>query len=141
VTRALSTATVPIASEIDIVHVRQAAREAATTAGLNLVQQTKLVTAASELARNALVYGGGGEATTTVEEEGGIRTVRMTFTDSGPGIPDLDLAMTDGYTTGSGLGLGLGGTKRLADQFGVDTAPGKGTTVRIAFSARKRPGL
>jgi serine/threonine-protein kinase RsbT len=131
--------TVAIKTEPDIVHVRQAAREAAVSAGFSLVQQTKLVTAASELARNALVYGGGGHAEIVVEESGSTGTVQLTFVDSGPGIPDLEQAMTDGYTTGSGLGLGLGGARRLADRFHIESEPGKGTTIRLSISTRRRP--
>jgi serine/threonine-protein kinase RsbT len=129
---------VAIRNEVDIVHVRQAAREAAVTAGFSLVQQTKLVTAASELARNALVYGGGGQAEILVEETPTSGTVQLTFADSGPGIPDIDVAMTDGYTTGSGLGLGLGGARRLADHFHIESAPGKGTTIRLSISSRRK---
>lgn len=133
-TRAPATSTVPITDEGDIVHVRQAARAAATAAGFTLVQQTKLVTAASELARNALVYGGGGQAEIFTDET----SVRMVFRDAGPGIADIDRAMTDGYTTGSGLGLGLGGARRLADGFSIASSPQDGTTVEITMSARRR---
>ncbi|GAA5164651.1 anti-sigma regulatory factor [Amycolatopsis dongchuanensis] len=134
-----ATTSVAITSETDIVHVRQAAREAAVSAGFSLVQQTKLVTAASELARNTLVYGGGGRAEIVVEESPLAGTVRLTFVDSGPGIPDIDLALTDGYTTGSGLGLGLGGARRLADRFSIDSAPGKGTRIELSITARRKP--
>lgn len=139
-TRAPSNTSVAIHDEFDIVHVRHAARQAATTAGFTLVQQTKLVTAASELARNALVYGGGGKAEIAVEDLGANRTVRMIFTDRGPGITDIEAAMADGFTTGSGLGLGLGGAKRLADQFRIESAPGRGTTVEITMSVRRNAG-
>ncbi|GHF52199.1 anti-sigma regulatory factor [Amycolatopsis bartoniae] len=128
-----------INGETDIVHVRQAAREAAVTAGFSLVQQTKLVTAASELARNTLIYGGGGRAEIVIEESAFGDTVRLVFVDSGPGIPDIDLALTDGYTTGSGLGLGLGGARRLADQFHIDSAPGKGTRIELSITTRRKP--
>lgn len=138
-TRLSSTNTVAIKTEPDIVLVRQVAREAAVTAGFSLVQQTKLVTAASELARNALVYGGGGQAEIVVEESGSTRTVRLTFVDSGPGIPDIELALTDGYTTGSGLGLGLGGARRLADRFHIESAPGKGTRIELSLSTHRKP--
>ncbi|WP_435155180.1 anti-sigma regulatory factor [Amycolatopsis sacchari] len=134
-----ATTSVAITSETDIVQVRQAAREAAVSAGFSLVQQTKLVTAASELARNTLVYGGGGRAEIVVEESALAGTVRLTFVDSGPGIPDIDLALTDGYTTGSGLGLGLGGARRLADRFSIDSAPGKGTRIELSITARRKP--
>jgi serine/threonine-protein kinase RsbT len=140
VTRAPARTTVPIRGENDIVHVRQAARDAAVSAGFSLVQQTKLVTAASELARNALVYGGGGKAELGLEDSGGVKTVHMTFSDEGPGIEDIDVAMTDGYTTGSGLGLGLSGARRLADQFSIDSTPGAGTRVRISLSSRRKSG-
>jgi serine/threonine-protein kinase RsbT len=140
VTRVLSTSTVSIETETDIVHVRARAREAATSAGFSLVQQTKLVTAASELARNALVYGGGGTAETSVEQGADTATVHMTFTDSGPGIPDVQAALTDGFTTGNGLGLGLGGAGRLADKITIDSTPGVGTTVRISLSAKRIRG-
>jgi serine/threonine-protein kinase RsbT len=117
--------------EEDIVRVRQVARLAATEAGLSLVDQTKLVTAASELARNTVVYGGGGTARLQVLESAGRRGVRIEFEDHGPGIADLKLALTDGYTTGNGLGLGLSGAKRLCNEFEVRSELGKGTTVVI----------
>lgn len=121
----------PIAGDGDVVRVRQAARSAAVEAGLSLVDQTKVVTAASELARNTLVYGGGGAAEVEVVREGGRAGVRAWFRDDGPGIVDVELALTDGYSTGGGLGLGLSGTRRLVDEFDLDTGPGKGTTVRV----------
>ncbi|HVV14742.1 MAG TPA: ATP-binding protein [Amycolatopsis sp.] len=127
-----------IQTETDIVLVRQATREAALAAGFSLVQQTKLVTAASELARNALVYGGGGKAEIEVEETAQTGTVWLTFIDSGPGIPDIERALTDGYTTGSGLGLGLGGARRLADRFHIESAPGQGTVIKLAISTRRK---
>ena len=121
----------PIASDEDVVRVRQAVRTVAVVAKLSLVDQTKLVTAASELARNTLVYGGGGKATIELVIEGRRTGVRAAFTDHGPGISDVNLALTDGYTTGSGLGLGLSGARRLVDEFTLDTAVGKGTTVTM----------
>ncbi len=121
----------PIVSDEDIVRVRQAIRSLAVAAKLSLIDQTKLVTAASELARNTLVYGGGGQVTIDVLAEGRKGGVRAVFEDEGPGIPDVDLALTDGYTSGSGLGLGLSGARRLVDQFRLDTAVGRGTTVEI----------
>lgn len=130
---------VVISSETDIVHVRQVARESAVAAGFSLVQQTKLVTAASELARNALIHGGGGQADIAVEENAGSATVRLVFADSGPGIGDIELAMSDGYTTGSGMGLGLGGARRLADTFAIESAPGEGTRVELTITARRKP--
>jgi serine/threonine-protein kinase RsbT len=117
--------------EEDIVRVRQVARAAAIEAGLSLVDQTKLVTAASELARNTVIYGGGGTARLRILESGGRRGVRIEFEDHGPGIADLQLALQDGYTTGNGLGLGLSGAKRLCNEFELKSEPGKGTTVVI----------
>ncbi len=96
---------------------------------LSLVDQTKLVTAASELARNTLVHGGGGRAEVQIVANGRRKGVRIVFIDEGPGIPDLDLAFTDGYPTTGGLGLGLSGARRLMDEFDLQTVPGKGTTV------------
>lgn len=125
-----------IATEADVVRVRQVVRTLAVSAKLSLVDQTKMVTAASELARNTLVYGGGGEMTVEMVEDGRRRGVRATFTDSGPGIPDLQLAMTEGWTSGSGLGLGLSGSRRLVDDFVIDSRPGVGTTVRVVKWSR-----
>ena len=119
-----------IAGDDDVVRVRQLVRAQAVAATkLSLVDQTKLVTAASELARNTLLHGGGGRAEVQIVANGRRKGVRIVFTDSGPGIPDLDLAFTDGYTTKGGLGLGLSGARRLMDEFEVQTAPGQGTTV------------
>jgi serine/threonine-protein kinase RsbT len=123
--------TLQIRSSDDVVRVRQRARAFAVEAGLTLVDQTKIVTAASELARNTLDYGGGG----TVEIEAlpaPQRGVRLTFADQGPGIADIEVALRDGYTTGHGLGLGLGGAKRLSSEFHIESWPGHGTRVRIA---------
>lgn len=125
-----------IASSEDVVRVRQAVRAVAVVAKLSLVDQTKLVTAASELARNTLVYGGGGKANIELVIEGRRAGVRAAFTDHGPGISDVDLAFTDGYTTGSGLGLGLSGARRLVDEFTLDTAVGEGTTVTMVKWSR-----
>ncbi|GEL47129.1 anti-sigma regulatory factor [Cellulomonas hominis] len=125
-----------IATDGDVVRVRQAVRALAQGARLSLVDQTKLVTAASELARNTLIYGGGGEALLSVETNGRRTGVRVEFRDEGPGIPDLDQAMTDGWTSGSGLGLGLSGARRLVEQFAIDTAPGRGTRVTITSWSR-----
>lgn len=99
--------------------------------GFGLVDQTKMVTAASELARNAVVYGGGGEVSLEQVGNGSRRGLRLVFEDRGPGIPDVELALRDGYTTGGGLGLGLGGARRLANDFEIDSAPGRGTRVAI----------
>jgi serine/threonine-protein kinase RsbT len=115
----------------DVVRVRQQVRARAVEIGLGLVDQTKIVTASSELARNTLDYGGGGTARLQTIQNG-IRTgLRLTFEDSGPGIPDIDLALKDGYTTGSGLGLGLGGAKRLSNEFEITSTVGEGTRVSI----------
>ncbi|MFF7355838.1 MULTISPECIES: anti-sigma regulatory factor [Streptomyces] len=124
-----SATSLPIGSDADLAWVRQQVRQCAAQLGFGLVQQTKLVTAASELARNTLVHGGGGRAEITPLDEGRGRGLKMCFVDSGPGIRDLELAMTDGYTSGGGLGLGLSGAKRLVHEFAVDTEPGRGTTV------------
>jgi serine/threonine-protein kinase RsbT len=121
----------PITTAEDVVTVRQAVRQRAVDLGFNLVDQTKIVTAASELARNTLQYGGGG--TLRIEEviEGARRGIRLVFEDNGPGIPNIELAMKDGYTTGSGLGLGLSGAKRLSNEFNIQSRPGEGTRVTI----------
>jgi serine/threonine-protein kinase RsbT len=122
--------TLPVASEPDMVAVRRRVREVAARTGLSLVDQTKLVTAASELARNTLTYGGGGMM--LLESLNGPRLgVRLTFTDKGPGIPDIDLALRDGFTTGSGLGLGLSGSKRLVNEFEIESKVGEGTRVAV----------
>jgi serine/threonine-protein kinase RsbT len=126
-----------ISSGDDVVRVRQKVRVAAAECGLSLVDQTKLVTAASELARNALIHGGGGVATVETVMSGTGRTgIRVTFSDEGPGIPDLDLALTDGWTTGDGMGLGLSGARRLVDEFGLTSKPGEGTSVVVAKWSR-----
>ena len=122
---------IKIQSSADVVVVRQSVRSAAMEQSFSLVDQTKLVTAASELARNTLDYGGGGGVRIEVISEGARKGVRLTFKDEGPGIADIDLAMRDGYTSGGGLGLGLGGAKRLVNEFHIDSAPGKGTTITI----------
>ena len=122
--------TLPVAAEPDMVAVRRRVREVSAQVGLSLVDQTKLVTAASELARNTLIYGGGG--TMQLESLNGPRLgVRLTFVDNGPGIANVDLAFRDGFTTGTGLGLGLGGSKRLVNEFEIDSKPGKGTRVAV----------
>ena len=114
-----------------IIKARQIVRDCAVMQGFSLVDQTKLVTAASELARNTLIHGGGGEMHIEVLVDGARRGVRATFVDHGPGIPDIDQAMKDGYTTKGGLGMGLGGAKRLVNEFAVTSTVGKGTTVTI----------
>jgi serine/threonine-protein kinase RsbT len=120
-----------VRAQSDIVNVRQVVRSWCMGVGMGLVDLTKIVTAASEIARNTVEYGGGG--TLLLEEvRDGLRSgVRLTFADEGPGIRDVDRAMTDGFTSGNGMGLGLGGTKRLVDQFSIESAPGVGTTVTI----------
>jgi serine/threonine-protein kinase RsbT len=121
-----------IRTQEDIVKVRQAVRSRAAEIGLSLVDQTKIVTAASELARNALDYGGGGRMFSQILAEIGRKGLRLTFEDFGPGIADVEQAMRDGFTTGGGLGLGLGGAKRLCNEFKIDSSPGKGTRITIA---------
>jgi serine/threonine-protein kinase RsbT len=121
----------PLKNEHDIVVSRQAVRRLAQEAGFSLVDQTKLVTAASELGRNALIYGGGGELKWSTLLEGSKRGVRLVFEDRGPGIPDLEQALTDGWSSGSGLGLGLTGARRLVNEFELDTKVGVGTRVTI----------
>ena len=122
----------PIATSDDVVRVRQQVRVRAVEAGLGLVDQTKIITAASELARNALDYGGGGQVTIEPLQNGARRGVRLTFTDHGPGIADIDQALTDGFTSGGGLGLGLSGAKRLSNEFSIHSVVGEGTTGMIA---------
>jgi serine/threonine-protein kinase RsbT len=122
----------PIRSQEDVVRVRQATRENAIAQGFSLVDQTKLVTAASEVARNTLDYGKGGEVEIARVADGPRKGLRLTFVDQGPGIEDVEQALTDGYSSGSGLGLGLGGARRLSNEFSIDSAPGKGTRVSIA---------
>ena len=124
--------TIAVRSSDDVVRVRQAVRARAIEAGFGIVDQTKLVTAASEIARNTVVYGGGGTLRIEIVREGTRRGVQLTFSDNGPGIADIATAMTDGYTTGGGLGLGLSGSKRLSNEFSIESAPGKGTTVTLA---------
>jgi serine/threonine-protein kinase RsbT len=125
------TETLNIQTSIDIVLVRQAVRQMAVEIGLSLVDQTKIVTAASELARNTLEYGGGGTLKLEMLQEGRKRGLRLTFEDQGPGIPNIEMALKDGFTTGSGLGMGLGGAKRLANEFEIQSAVGEGTRVVI----------
>ena len=122
---------VPVRSSEDIVRVRQAVRNWAVELGFGLVDQTKLVTAASELARNTVNYGGGGTVRMGALSNASHLGLQLTFEDHGPGIADVESALRDGYTTGSGLGLGLGGARRLANEFEIDSHPGEGTRVRI----------
>lgn len=127
----------PIRSGDDVVRIRQLVRVVAADCGLSLVDQTKVVTAASELARNTLVHGGGGTARVELVKTGnGRKGVRIGFTDEGPGIPDIAMALTDGWTTGSGLGLGLSGARRLVDEFELMSQPGSGTSVVVVKWSR-----
>jgi serine/threonine-protein kinase RsbT len=127
----------PIRTGDDVVRVRQQTRVAAADCGLSLVDQTKLVTAASELARNTLIHGGGGKARIEVVKSGSGRSgVKVDFVDNGPGIADQELALTDGWTSGNGLGLGLSGARRLVDEFELTSEPGAGTTVVVVKWSR-----
>ncbi|GAA3487153.1 anti-sigma regulatory factor [Streptomyces cremeus] len=128
--------TILITTSGDVVKARQAVRTQAQRTGLSLVNQTKLVTAASELGRNTLLYGGGGRARIAVVAQGGRRGVWARFEDEGPGIADMDLALTDGWTSGNGMGLGLSGARRLVDEFEIESAAGRGTTVSVVKWAR-----
>ena len=128
--------TLQIHSAKDIVRTRQAVRVQAVELGFNLVEQTKLVTAASELARNTVDWGGGGTVRLEVLSEGRRQGLRLTFEDQGPGIPDVELAMEDGYTSGGGLGLGLGGARRLVGEFEIISRVGEGTRVTITMWRR-----
>ena len=123
--------TMPLRSEQDVVLARQAVRKITQEAGFNLVDQTKMVTAASELARNAVIYGGGGLLKLERILDEGREGLRLTFSDDGPGIADLNLAMKDGWTSGKGLGMGLSGAKRLVNEFEIDSKLGAGTRVTI----------
>jgi serine/threonine-protein kinase RsbT len=123
--------TMPIRTSEDVVLVRQAVRKWSIEQGFSLVDQTKMITAASELARNTLDYGGGGTVRLEALLHGIRKGLRLTFEDHGPGIPDVDLALTDGYTTGKGMGMGLGGSRRLVNEFDIDSRVGEGTRVTI----------
>jgi serine/threonine-protein kinase RsbT len=129
--RVVSAESMEIRTSDDVVLVRQAVRKKSIALGLGLVDQTKVVTASSELARNTLEYGGGGTVQLELVENGAHSGLRVTFEDQGPGIADLDLALTDGYTTGHGMGLGLSGAKRLSNEFEIWSKPGEGTRVSI----------
>ena len=126
-----SSGTQPIHIEQDVVLARQTARKLATECGMRLIDLTKMVTAVSELARNTMVYGGGGDMDWQILDEDHKVGLRLTFRDEGPGIADIKLAMTDGWTSGSGMGLGLTGAKRLVQEFELDTEPGRGTRITI----------
>ncbi len=127
----LSEETATVRSDADVVLARQMVRTRAVSLGFSLVDQTKIVTAVSELARNTVVHGRGGTMRLLMLNDGPRKGLRLIFEDNGPGIPDVELALRDGYTTGSGLGMGLGGAKRLVNEFEIHSSPGKGTTVSI----------
>ncbi|MBN6033698.1 anti-sigma regulatory factor [Amycolatopsis sp. 195334CR] len=122
--------------EEDLLTARHAVRASAVSAGFSIVDQTKIVTAASELVRNAYIHGGGGTLTITVLRDRARVGLRLRVRDRGPGIPDVDQAMTDGFSTGAGLGHGLGGTRRLVDDFGIDTGPGGTTVTAVRWKPR-----
>lgn len=121
----------PVLSSADVVKARQVVRQWAAELKFSLVEQTKLVTATSELARNALEHGGGGSMIAEIVEDGAKKGIKLVFDDKGPGIADVELALKDGYTTGAGMGLGLSGSKRLVSHFEIKSEPGRGTTVTI----------
>jgi len=121
----------PLKTDEDVVRLRKSVRDNLIALGFSLIEQTKMVTAASELARNTLKYGGGGEAQLILLSDFDRRGLKLNFVDQGPGIADIELALTDGYTSGGGLGLGLSGAKKLADEFELNSQPGHGTTVTI----------
>ena len=125
------TESLSVRSSAEVVAVRHAVRKWAIEIGLGLVEQTKIVTAASELARNMVDYGGGGMLTLEALDDGIRKGLRLTFEDEGPGIADIEQALRDGYTSGSGMGLGLGGAKRLSNEFSIRSKPGEGTVVSI----------
>jgi serine/threonine-protein kinase RsbT len=127
----LKTETLELRTEQDIVRARQAVRRLSIECSFSLVDQTKMVTAASELARNTVTYGGGGTVLCETLQDGIRKGLRLSFIDSGPGIADVSLAMTDGWTSGSGMGMGLTGAKRLVNEFDLDSKPGQGTRVTI----------
>jgi serine/threonine-protein kinase RsbT len=130
--RVIRNETLSVRNEQEVVLSRQAVRRACQEIGFGLVDQTKMITAASELARNTVVYGGGGTMVLEVLQNGGRDGLRLCFEDQGPGIADLEQALTDGWTSGNGLGLGLSGSRRLVNEFDIDTRPGEGTRVTIA---------
>ncbi|MFE9312506.1 anti-sigma regulatory factor [Streptomyces sp. NPDC088353] len=132
-------ACLPIRSDMDLAWVRQHVRQSAARLGFSLVDQTKLITAASELARNTLVHGGGGQMEAALVVDGHVHGLRLAFSDEGPGITDLDRALSDGYTSGDGLGMGLGGARRLVHEFTIDSTPGAGTRVTVTSWATRAP--
>jgi serine/threonine-protein kinase RsbT len=129
---AVPVSVIQIRTSEDVVRVRQVTRAGAVAQGFSLVDQTKLVTAASELARNTLEHGGGGDVEVRLVNEAGKRGLRLTFNDKGPGILNIEQALKDGYTTGGGLGLGLGGARRLSNEFQIESKPGEGTRIMMA---------
>ncbi len=128
----LKSSTLVIRASEDVVRVRQVTRESALAQGFSLVDQTKLVTAASELARNTMEHGGGGQVEIQLLNDGPKKGLRLIFTDQGPGIVNVEQALKDGYTTGGGLGLGLGGARRLSNEFDIQSKPGEGTRITMA---------
>jgi serine/threonine-protein kinase RsbT len=128
----------PITADVDVTRARHLVRDLAVAAGFDLVTQTKVVTATSELARNVLIHGGGGQMSVERIERGGTPGLRAVFTDSGPGIPDLEKALTEGWTSGKGLGLGLSGSRRLVSEFELESRPGEGTRVCVVVWGRTR---
>jgi serine/threonine-protein kinase RsbT len=128
----LKSSTLEIRASEDVVRVRQVTRESALAQGFSLVDQTKLVTAASELARNTMEHGGGGRVEIQLLNDGQKKGLRLIFTDQGPGIINVEQALKDGFTTGGGLGLGLGGARRLSNEFDIQSKPGEGTRITMA---------
>lgn len=122
----------PVRGETDVVLARQTVRTWSVQQGFSLVDQTKMVTAASEIARNTVLYGKGGTLRIEAVTDGARKGLRLVFEDQGPGIADVDLALRDGYSTGSGLGMGLGGARRLVNEFSIESQPGQGTKVTLA---------
>jgi serine/threonine-protein kinase RsbT len=129
--RTTSAEVLPVRAETDVVLVRQTVRTWSIQQGFSLVDQTKMVTAASEIARNTVIYGGGGTLRIEAVLDGTRRGLRLIFEDQGPGIEDVDLALRDGYTTGTGLGMGLGGARRLVSEFSIESKPGQGTKITL----------
>jgi serine/threonine-protein kinase RsbT len=127
----LKTESFPLATDMDVVQARQAVRSWAVAEGFKLIDQTKIVTAASELARNTVIHGGGGTMQILVHNDGAKRGLELVFEDTGPGIADIALALRDGYTSGNGLGMGLGGSKRLMNEFQIQSEVGKGTRISV----------
>lgn len=133
-----STSVVEVKTESDVVHSRQLVRKISIELKFSIVDQTKIVTAVSEIARNTVIYGKGGHMTINIIEDGFYKGIQLVFEDKGPGIPDIDLALRDGYTSGSGMGLGLSGSKRLVNQFTIESVVGKGTKITLVKWDRTR---